>query len=96
MSPIFHPPVGTIRMEPVSCRSSESVRCDDSSLERLLASFIHREVLSDAHRDGLERPPIVGSRRIICPPAATASVMVRANLSQLLDDLKLEYEQIAE
>jgi hypothetical protein len=95
MSPIFPLPVGTIRMEPASCLSP-SVPCDDTSLERLLASFIHHEVLNDAHRDRFERPPMIASRRVICPPAASAAVVVRANLFQLLEDLQFEYDQIGE
>lgn len=81
------PIIGAIRLEPLAGDYSPG----DSTLELVLESFAHRNSLAD---DSAVR--IVASTRLSrLSPQGDLAIGVRANLAQLLDDLQVEYDQLA-
>jgi hypothetical protein len=95
MSPVQNPVIGMIDIDPVLDDTSALSNYDDSTLDLLLESFAHRERL-DESPDGQISIRLVASTRLNRWLAADSDqISLWANVAQLLDDLQVEYEQLA-
>jgi hypothetical protein len=95
MSLAIHPIIGTIGIEPLADAPAQRRLTDDSTLGSLLASFAVSEMLWDD--DGAPPVHLVASTRISrrkIQDDREIGTCVGADLSQLLDELQAEYDEL--
>jgi hypothetical protein len=92
MSLTLHSVVGTIHITPnsIDCDLAAS---DDSALALLLASLAHRRSLDDDEEKAGMPVRLVAARRLRWF-AAGDQIVVRANVSQLIEELQDQFDEL--
>src|SRR5262245_48575777 len=93
MLPASQPVIGTIRIK-TSAATRHRGGSDDSTLEMLLTSLARGRFLVD----GDDAAPVADDQlpvRRFTYSLASTDMVVRANVSQLLDDLQQEYDRLS-
>jgi len=83
---------GTIRIE-LDANDPTPRGADDSTLDQLLASLARRSTMADCVGDA-EPFGSVLARRLRWAAPMGADLVARANVAQLLDDLRAEFERL--